>query len=270
MHSRPGRWPNLSGRTCGSCRLLGQLGFVRCFHAAWARCSLVRAAGSGRGSVPRGGTHAVRWRGALEGSSRGAINDLPAARRGVSPVWVSRRLGAGAWRAWSLLPGPLFVEGVAGSAPCTGTAPWAGRSGALYVAGVRAGRRSRLVAALLGFGASRAAGWSCRRTSDVSVILLSSCLCWTNCTAIDDWETWSRGPRSTDCCRGGTVGADRGRRSWKDHRPTSRGCGNRGAPAAVASPPSCTGDIRRRPCGSWRTWSQLTPTGFLPVAGLFG
>jgi hypothetical protein len=105
--------------------------------------------------------------------------------RAVLPVWIAV-LGAGGWLAWSRLPGPLFIEG---ALVASGTG--------LYLAAVhlaptlvtRTGAKESAVAILFGLGASLAAWPGVRTAADVLAILLFSCLCWMNCSAIEDWES---------------------------------------------------------------------------------
>jgi hypothetical protein len=180
MHSRPWLWPNLLSLDAPIVALLWQLLFVRCFHgslgtlpaallavAVWLIYVADRTLDAWRGVTeqPRHEFYGRHW-------------------RAVLPIWIVA-LGGGAWLAWSRLPGRLFFEGVV-VALCTG----------LYLAAVhlapgllrRAGSKESAVAVLFGLGASLAAWPGVQTTSDVLAILLFSCLCWMNCTAIDDWE----------------------------------------------------------------------------------
>jgi hypothetical protein len=163
--------------------LLWQLLFVRCFHghlgmlpaallavAVWLIYVADRMLDAWRGTPgtaqqPRHAFYRRYW-------------------RTVLPIWIAA-LGAGGWLAWSRLPGPLFVEGVA---VASGTG--------LYLAVVhlapvllrRANSKESSVAVLFGLGASLAAWPGVQTTSDVLAIVLFSVLCWMNCAAIDDWE----------------------------------------------------------------------------------
>jgi hypothetical protein len=124
------------------------------------------------------------WRGTPEAAGQPRHEFYRRHWRAVLPVWISA-LGAGVWLAWSRLPGPLFVEG---AAVALGTG--------LYLAAVhlapgllrRAGSKESAVAVLFGLGASLAAWPKVQTGSDVLAILLFSCLCWMNCSAIDDFE----------------------------------------------------------------------------------
>ncbi|HYV63734.1 MAG TPA: hypothetical protein VE958_13715 [Bryobacteraceae bacterium] len=183
MHSRPWLWPNLLSLDAPVVALLWQLLFVRCFHgslgmlpaallavAVWLIYVADRTLDAWRGTPgaadqPRHEFYRRHW-------------------RMVLPIWTAA-LGAGGWLAWSRLPGPLFIEGVA-VASLTG----------LYFAAVhftpsvlrRAGSKESAVAVLFGLGASLAAWPGVQTTSDVLAIVLFSGLCWMNCSAIEDFE----------------------------------------------------------------------------------
>jgi hypothetical protein len=183
MHSRPWLWPNLLSLDAPVVAILWQILFVRCFHgslgmlpaallavAVWLIYVADRTLDAWRGipgttEQPRHEFYRRHW-------------------RAVLPVWIAA-LATGGWLAWSRLPGPLFVEG---AVVASGTG--------LYLAVVhlapgmlqRAGSKESAVAVLFGLGASLAAWPGVQTTSDVLTILMFSCLCWMNCTAIDDWE----------------------------------------------------------------------------------
>jgi hypothetical protein len=183
MQSRPWLWPNLLSLDAPIVALLWQLLFVRCFHgrmgmlpaallavAVWLIYVADRMLDAWRGTPgtaqqPRHAFYRRHW-------------------RTVLPIWIAA-LCAGGWLAWSRLPGPLFVEGVA---VASGTG--------LYLAVVhlapgllrRANSKESAVAVLFGLGASLAAWPGVQTTSDVLAIVLFSVLCWMNCAAIDDWE----------------------------------------------------------------------------------
>src|SRR5689334_15643607 len=180
MHSRPWLWPNLLSLDAPIVALLWQVLFVRCFHgslgmipavllslAVWLIYAADRMLDAWRGCIeqPRHEFYRRHW-------------------RAVLPVWILVAT-AGSWLAWSRLPTPLFVRGaVVGS--CAG----------LYLAVVhlapgfvlRTKAKESAVAVLFGLGASLAAWPRIQTWADVLTILLFSCLCWMNCTAIEDWE----------------------------------------------------------------------------------
>jgi hypothetical protein len=180
MHSRPWLWPNLLSLDAPIVALFWQILFVRCFHgslgllpaallavAVWLIYVADRTLDAWRGSSdqPRHEFYKRYW-------------------RTVLPIWIAA-LGVAGWLAWSRLPGPLFVEGVA---VASGTG--------LYLAAVhlapgllrRANSKESAVAVLFGLGASLAAWPGVQTTADVLAIALFSVLCWMNCAAIDDWE----------------------------------------------------------------------------------
>ena len=183
MHSRPWLWPNLLSLDAPIVALLWQLLFIRCFHgrlgmlpavllavAVWliyvADRTLDALLGTpGTAEQPRHEFYRKYW-------------------RTVLPIWIAA-LGAGAWLAWSRLPGPLFIEGLAVAA---GTG--------LYLTVVhaspgllrRAGAKESAVAVLFGLGATVAAWPGVQTSSDVLAIVLFSVLCWMNCAAIEDFE----------------------------------------------------------------------------------
>jgi hypothetical protein len=180
MHTRPWLWPNLLSLDAPIVALLWQVLFVRCFHgslgtlpaallavAVWLIYVADRTLDAWRGVTeqPRHEFYGRYW-------------------RAVLPIWIVA-LGGGAWLAWSRLPGRLFFEGAVVGL-CIG----------LYLAAVhlapgllrRVGSKESAVAVLFGLGASLAAWPGVQTTGDVLAILLFSCLCWMNCTAIDNWE----------------------------------------------------------------------------------
>jgi len=180
MHSRPWLWPNLLSLDAPIVALLWQLLFVRCFHgslgmlpaallavAVWLIYVADRTLDAWRGHVEQARHKFYRrhW-------------------RAVLPIWIVA-LGTAGWMAWSRLPGPLFMEGVA---VASGTG--------LYLAAVHlsprllrhANSKESAIAVLFGLGASLAAWPGVQTVSDVLAILLFSCLCWMNCAAIEDWE----------------------------------------------------------------------------------
>jgi hypothetical protein len=183
MHSRPWLWPNLLSLDAPVVALLWQLLFVRCFHGSL-------------GMLPAGLLAVAVWLIYVADRTLDAWRGTPGTSeqprhefyrkywRTVLPIWIAA-LGTGGWLAWSRLPGPLFVEGVA---VASGTG--------LYLAAVhlaprllqRANTKESAVAVLFGLGASLAAWPGVRTTSDVLAIVLFSCLCWMNCAAIEDWE----------------------------------------------------------------------------------
>ncbi len=262
MHSRPWLWPNLLSLDAPIVALLWQLLFVRCFHgslgplpaallavAVWLIYVADRMLDAWRGTPgtaeqPRHEFYRRHW-------------------RAVLPVWIGA-LGAGGWLAWSRLPGPLFVEGVA---VASGTA--------LYLAAVhlapgllrRAGSKESAVAVLFGLGASLTAWPGVQTTSDVLAILLFSCLCWMNCAAIDDWES-GRELRPSVIAAAGLVALTAAFVLY-DHRPILGAAETAGALGLVAI------DRLRGRCSpeALRVLADvvlLTPIVFLPVAGLFG
>ena len=180
MHSRPWLWPNLLSLDAPIVALLWQILFVRCFHgslgmlpavllslAVWLIYAADRMLDAWRGCVeqPRHEFYRRHW-------------------RAVLPVWILA-LAAGAWLAWSRLPTPLFVEGAVLS---FGAAAYLG---AVHLAPgfvLRTKAKESAVAVLFGLGASLAAWPRVQTWADVLTILLFSCLCWMNCTAIEDWE----------------------------------------------------------------------------------
>jgi hypothetical protein len=178
MHTRPWLWPNLLSLDAPIVALLWQLLFVRCFHgslgllpaallavAVWLIYVADRTLDALRGAVhqPRHEFYRRHW-------------------RAVLPIWIGA-LVVSAWLSWSRLPEALFVEGLM-VASGTGLYLGAVHLGLLR----RTNSKESAVAVLFGMGASLAAWPGVQTSSDVLAILLFSCLCWMNCTAIDDWE----------------------------------------------------------------------------------
>src|SRR6185437_906439 len=183
MHSRPWLWPNLLSLDAPIVALLWQLLFVRCFHGSLGTLPAALLAVA-VWLIYVADRTLDAWRGAPGTAEQPRHEFYRRHWRTLLPIWMAA-LGGGAWLAWSRLPGPLFVEGLA---VASGTA--------LYLAAVhlapgllrRAGCKESAVAVLFGLGASLAAWPRVQTTSDVLAILLFSCLCWMNCAAIADWE----------------------------------------------------------------------------------
>jgi hypothetical protein len=180
MHSRPWLWPNLLSLDAPIVALLWQLLFIRCFHgqlgmlpavllalAVWLIYAADRMLDAWRGCLeqPRHRFYRRHW-------------------KAVLPVWIAV-LGTGIWLAWSRLPGPLFIQGGL-VASGTGAYLAAVHLAPSLVARTRA--KESVVAVLFGLGASLAAWPGVQTSADVLAILLFSCVCWMNCTAIEDWE----------------------------------------------------------------------------------
>ncbi|MCU1338061.1 MAG: hypothetical protein JWO19_3642 [Bryobacterales bacterium] len=262
MHSRPWLWPNLLSLDAPIVALLWQLLFVRCFHgslgmlpaallalAVWLIYVADRTLDAWRGTQgsteqPRHAFYRRHW-------------------RAVLPVWIAA-LGAGGWLAWSRLPGPLFVEGIA-----------VGCGTGLYLTAVHlaprllrpTGSKESVVAILFGMGASLAAWPGVQTTSDVLAILLFSCVCWMNCAAIDDWE---RGDelRPSVIAAAGLV-AVTAACLLQDHRPILGGAETAGALGLVL-----VDRMRRRySTQALRVLADvvlLTPIVFLPAVWVRG
>ncbi len=183
MHSRAWLWPNLLSLDAPIVALLWQLLFVRCFHGRLGMLPAMLLA-LAVWLIYVADRTLDAWRGAPGTAEQPRHEFYRRHWRSVLPIWIGA-LGTGAWLAWSRLPGPLFVEGVA---VASGTA--------LYLTAVhlapgllqRANSKESAVAVLFGLGASLAAWPGVRTTGDVLAILLFSVLCWMNCAAIDDWE----------------------------------------------------------------------------------
>jgi len=180
MHTRPWLWPNLLSLDAPIVALFWQILFVRCFHgtlgllpavllslAVWLIYAADRMLDAWRGCIeqPRHEFYRRHW-------------------RAVLPVWILV-LAAGAWLAWSRLPAGLFLEGVA---VASGTGLYLGVVHLAPGFVLRTKAKESAVAVLFGLGASLAAWPGVRTPADVLAILLFSCLCWMNCTAIEDWE----------------------------------------------------------------------------------
>ena len=180
MHTRPWLWPNLLSLDAPIVALLWQILFVRCFHgslgmlpavllslAVWLIYAADRMLDAWRGCVeqPRHEFYRRHW-------------------RMVLPVWILV-LASAAWLAWSRLPASLFLQGaVVGS----GTILYLGVVHLAPGFVLRTKAKESAVAVLFGLGASLAAWPRVQTWADVLAILLFSCLCWMNCTAIEDWE----------------------------------------------------------------------------------
>ena len=257
MHSRPWLWPNLLSLDAPIVALLWQLLFVRCFHgslgtlpaallaiAVWLIYVADRTLDAWRGLTeqPRHEFYGRHW-------------------RAVLPIWIAT-LAAGAWLAWSRLPRPLFAEGAAVASVT-----------ALYLAAVhlapgllrRAGSKESMVAVLFGLGASLAAWPGVQTTSDVLAILLFSCLCWMNCSAIDDWEH-GRELRPSVIAAAGLV-ALTAACVLQGHRPILGGAETAGALGLVLLDRL----QRRYSADALRVLADvvlLTPIVFLPVVGM--
>jgi hypothetical protein len=181
----------------------------------------------------------------------------------VLPIWIGA-LGGGAWLAWSRLPRPLFVEG---AVVASGTA--------LYLAAVhltpgllrRAGSKESAVAVLFGLGASLAAWPGVQTTSDVLAILLFSCLCWMNCSAIDDWENGHE-LRPSIIAAAGLV-ALTAACLLQNHRPVLGGAETAGALGLVVID-RLRGRYSAEALRVLADVVLLTPIVFLPAAGMFG
>src|SRR5262249_20540238 len=99
-------------------------------------------------------------------------------------MWSAVLLLAG-WIAWTRLPTPLFLRGVAMLAAV-----------AVYLLAVHVTAprlrhpwpKEAAVAVLFALGASLAAWGNIQTIADVVTIVLFCCLCWINCIAIEQWE----------------------------------------------------------------------------------
>lgn len=262
MHSRPWLWPNLLSLDAPIVALLWQLLFVRCFHGSL-------------GTLPAALLAVAVWLIYVADRTLDAWRGMPGTAeqprhqfyrrhwRAVLPIWIGA-LAAGGWLAWSRLPGPLFVEGLA---VASGTA--------LYLAAVHlapgllrhTGSKESAVAVLFGLGASLAAWPGVQTTSDVLAILLFSCLCWMNCVAIDDWEH-GRELRPSVIAAAGLV-ASIAACMLRDHRPILGAAETAGALGLVLLDRS----RRRYSTEAVRVLADvvlLTPIVFLPLAGMIG
>jgi hypothetical protein len=160
--------------------VLWQVLFVRCFGvpgdavpavllvaAVWLIYAADRAfdVWRGEGDQPRHEFYRRHWRALL-------------------PVW-SGVFAVTGMLAWTSLSRTMFIRGT-----------WLLAAVALYFAAVHlapAGIRARwpkeaVVAVLFALGASLPAWVRVHGLSDVSTVLLFSCLCWINCIAIEQWE----------------------------------------------------------------------------------
>ena len=262
MHSRPWLWPNLLSLDAPIVALLWQLLFVRCFHGSLGMLPAALLAVA-VWIIYVADRTLDAWRGAPGTAEQPRHEFYRRYWRMVLPIWIGA-LGTGAWLAWSRLPGPLFVEGVA---VASGTA--------LYLAAVhltpgllrRANSKESAVAVLFGLGASLAAWPGVQTPSDVLAILLFSCLCWMNCAAIEDWEH-GRELRPSIVAAAGLV-ALTAACVLQDHRPILGAAETAGALGLVLLDRL----QRRYSAEALRVLADvvlLTPIVFLPAAGLFG
>ena len=262
MHSRPWQWPNLLSLDAPIVALLWQLLFVRCFHGSLGALPAALLAVA-VWLIYVADRTLDAWRGAAGSAEQPRHEFYRRNWRAVLPIWIAT-LGGGAWLAWTRLPRPLFVEGVV-VASCA----------ALYLAAVhltpgwlrRAGSKESAVAVLFGLGASLAAWPGVQTTSDVLAILLFSCLCWMNCTAIDDWEH-GRELRPSIIVAAGLV-ALIAAFVLQEHRPILGAAETAGALGLVV-----LDRLRSRYSPeALRVLADvvlLTPIVFLPAAGMFG
>ena len=262
MHSRPWLWPNLLSLDAPIVALLWQLLFVRCFHGSLGTLPAALLAVA-VWLIYVADRTLDAWRGAPGSAEQPRHQFYRRYWRAVLPVWIAA-LAAGFWLAWSRLPGPLFVEGLA---VASGTA--------LYLAAVhlapgllrRTGSKESAVAVLFGLGASLAAWPGVQTTSDVLAILLFSCLCWMNCVAIDDWEREKQLRPSVIAAA--AIVALVAACLLRDHRPILGAAETAGALGLV---------LLDRTRGRYSTQALrvladvvlLTPIVFLPAAGMFG
>ena len=260
MYSRPWLWPNLLSLDAPIVALLWQLLFVRCFHG---RLGMLPAAllAVAVWLIYVADRTLDAWRGAPGTAEQPRHKFYRRHWRAVLPLWIGA-LAASSWLAWSRLPWPLFVEGVA---VASGTG--------LYLAAVhlapgllrRTGSKESAVAILFGLGASLAAWPGVQTGSDVLAILLFSCLCWMNCTAIDDWER-GEALRPSVLAAAGVV-ACLAACLLRDHRPILGAAETAGALGLVL----LDRQRGRHSAEALRVLADvvlLTPIVFLPLAGI--
>ena len=178
-------WPNLLSLDAPLVALLWQTLFIRCFRvprdganqalpsillvsAVWLIYTADRALDAWRGacSRPRHEFYRRHW-------------------RGVLPVWALV-LATTAWLAWTQLPNPVFQRGA-----------WLACAVAVYFAAVHGLRhrwpKEAAVAVIFALGASLAAWTRLETRADALTVILFSCLCWLNCTGIEQWENPAAG-----------------------------------------------------------------------------
>jgi hypothetical protein len=170
-------WPNLLSLDAPIVALLWQILFARCFHvrvdplpsvllvlAVWLIYAADRTldAWTGENLRPRHEFYRRHWRALL-------------------PLWILA-LGVGSALAWTRLTPEMRYSGFALAAAVV-----------LYFALLHLGAfhktKEAAVAVLFALGATLSAWANVRTAADIEAIFLFSCLCWINCSAIEQWES---------------------------------------------------------------------------------
>jgi hypothetical protein len=175
-------WPNLLSLDAPIVALLWQILFARCFHArvdllpsvllvlaVWLIYAADRTMDAWRGAA---------WTGA---DARPRHEFYRRHWKALLPLWIFV-LATGSALAWTRLTPELFLGGLA-----------LGAAVALYFAllhlGIFQKTKEAAVAVLFALGATLSAWQNVHSAVDIEAIVLFSCLCWINCSAIENWES---------------------------------------------------------------------------------
>ena len=181
MGSRVWLWPNLLSLDAPLVALLWQTLFIRCFRVSSGRSEQTLAAVLLAASVWLiyvADRALDAWRGA---ECRPRHEFYRRHWRTVLPVWFGV-FAVAAWLAWTHLPHLVFERGAG-----------LGSAVIVYFTVVHLSRRKwpkeAAVAVIFALGASLAAWTRLESRADVLTVVLFSCLCWINCTGIEQWES---------------------------------------------------------------------------------
>ena len=257
MFTRLWLWPNLLSLDAPLIALLWQILFVRCFHSrpsSWSAALLAVSVWL----IYAADRTLDAWRGNEDQLRHRFYRRY---WRVLLPGWVAALAGCG-WLAWRNLSAIEFEGGVALLAAV-----------ALYLGSVHlksnwiwaAGSKEAAVAILFGVGTVLAAWPRLATTGDIFSVALFAILCWTNCVAIDDWE--SQRPARTAVYVAAAAIALTAATCMRDHRPVLGSAETVGALGLIFLD-RMRGRMSREALRVLADAALASPVLFLPFAGI--